>query len=200
MFNKNKKITFGKISQNIGQHNTNIEATIGFGKFGKSTVTKPVEIEECEDDIEQKQLKEVMGIAGFGKKAKTFDVEEMMEQVKKTARQITASTSASATVSKGSSDSEDDDEFIGPPIPDQLGVDDNNKSKGEEKEKDSDDSEGEGSDTEGDITKKIPASHEVCMNHGLKAITAISADPSGARLGKRLLIKYLMKVNYDFDN
>lgn len=71
------KITFGKISQNIGQNTTNIEATEGFGTFGKASTSssKPVDIVECEDDIEQKQLKEVMGIAGFGKKAKTFNVE-----------------------------------------------------------------------------------------------------------------------------
>lgn len=76
MFAKGK-ITFGKISQNIGQNTAKIEATEGFGKFGKasSSATKPVDIVELEDDVEQRQLKEVMGIVGFGKKAKTFDVE-----------------------------------------------------------------------------------------------------------------------------
>lgn len=74
---RGKKITFGKISANFGQNSKNDEPVESFGKFGKATVTpsKPVEIENLEDDLEHKEMKEIMGISGFGKKAKSFDVE-----------------------------------------------------------------------------------------------------------------------------
>lgn len=69
--NKGKKITFGKISSNFGQNSTVIEPTGSFGTFGPS---KPVQIESLEDDSEHQEMKQIMGIASFGKKAKSFDI------------------------------------------------------------------------------------------------------------------------------
>lgn len=76
MFRGSKKITFGKISANFAQNSSSVEPVGTFGKFGKNEVpNNPVAIEALEDDVESKQMKEVMGISGFGKKAKSFNVE-----------------------------------------------------------------------------------------------------------------------------
>lgn len=67
-----KKIKFGKISANFGQKATTIQPTGSIDSivdFGA-----PQAIEVLEDDKEGQQMKEVMGISAFGKKAKTFDI------------------------------------------------------------------------------------------------------------------------------
>lgn len=71
---KEKKISFGKISTNFGQNATVIQASGSIGTFEPSP-TKPVQIENIEDDNEHQQIKEIMGITTFGKKAKTFDIQ-----------------------------------------------------------------------------------------------------------------------------
>ncbi|GLV32263.1 uncharacterized protein CBL_11780 [Carabus blaptoides fortunei] len=186
---RGKKITFGKISANFGQNSKNDEPVESFGKFGKvaATPSKPVEIENLEDDLEHKEMKEIMGISGFGKKAKSFDVEEMLEQVKKTARQVTIAPPETKTDNHSKSESEDEEDLIGPPIPtstDEKSSDsqENTKSQAKEKHGDESSSDDDSDDEDSNIDKMIPASHEVSMNHGVKAVTAISSDPSGARL------------------
>lgn len=49
---------------------------VGFGTFGTdTTINKYNEaIEEIADDLENQHVKEIMGISGFGRKAKTFDI------------------------------------------------------------------------------------------------------------------------------
>lgn len=68
-----KKIQFGKISVNFGKNNASIEPT---GTIGKSSavVGQKTAIEVLEDDVEHQEMKEVMGISSFGKKAKTFNI------------------------------------------------------------------------------------------------------------------------------
>ncbi|KAB0792312.1 hypothetical protein PPYR_14271 [Photinus pyralis] len=167
-----KKISFGKISTNFGQNATVVEATGGFGTFGP-TPTKPIQIENLEDDnYEHQQMKEVMGIANFGKKAKSFDIKEMMAQVTKTAKEITRP--AEAANSSDSSDEEDDDDLIGPPVPKSFEF---GRGSTAASAPDSD------SETEtGEMPHFIPCERETIMTHGNKAITALSTDPSGARL------------------
>lgn len=115
----------------------------------------------------------------------------MLEQVKKTARQITAPPPAPVASNSGEEQNSDDDDdnLIGPSIP-KTSIDatktkpkksDNEDSTDSDSDKDSDDDE---DDNEDSILNRIPASHEVSMTHGTKAVTAISSDPSGARLGK----------------
>lgn len=65
-----KKIAFGKISVNFAQNAKVIESTDTIEKFGP----KVIETLE-EDDTESQQMKDVMGISSFGKKAKSFDVQ-----------------------------------------------------------------------------------------------------------------------------
>lgn len=170
----NKKISFGKISANFSQNSDKIEATGTFGTFGP-----PQAIQVLEDDTESQQMKNVMGISNFGKKAKSFDIKEMIAQVKATAKEITKQPEEEKVP-----DSEDDseDDFIGPPVPANLVI--QKEEKIAEKSKNSDDSDEE----EIDSNLFIPCTHEAQMVHGNKAVTALCVDPSGARLASGKVI------------
>ena len=90
----------------------------------------------------------------------------------------------------------EDDDFIGPPLPSSAVKESQTKVPDSQKESnkksrtgdsdsdddDDDDSENDSDDDDGNLKNKIPCSHEVTMTHGTKAVTAIAADPSGARL------------------
>ncbi|XP_018331183.1 gastrulation defective protein 1 homolog isoform X4 [Agrilus planipennis] len=181
-----KKINIGKISCNFGQNAEVVEATGKIGtieKISSGIQQKPIQIESLDDDNEQQTMKDIMGITTFGKKAKSFDVQEMMIQVTKTAREITKVPEADSKESDNSESSEDD-EFIGPPIPKFYGVQPEKETKKKLKEKlDDNTDEDEDSDSESEEQKGlIPCTHKAQMTHGNKAVTALSADPSGARL------------------
>lgn len=174
----NKKISFGKISSNFGENAEKIQATGTIGTFGP-----PKAIETVEDDTEAQQMKQVMGISSFGKKAKTFDIKEMVAQVKATAKEITKKpTEDKFEESEDESDDddeEDEDDLIGPPIPKNLAPNEDNTIK---KKMTGNDSDSDSSDEDTVDQLFIPCSHETKMSHGSKAVTAISVDPSGARL------------------
>lgn len=176
----NKKISFGKISSNFGQNAEKIQATGTIGVFGP-----PKAIEAVEDDTEAQEMKQVMGISSFGKKAKTFDIKEMIAQVKATAKEVTKKPEEDELQeSEDESDDDDEDDFIGPPIPKDL-VPNNVSTIVKKKVKGSDsDSDSNEEDTIDELF--IPCSHEAQMTHGSKAVTAISVDPSGARLASGL--------------
>lgn len=79
--NRKKVISFGKISKDFGKSTqtseTSSEETVsegGFTKFGKQSFQSQA-IEDLPDDTESKDLQDLMGISGFGKKAKSFDVQ-----------------------------------------------------------------------------------------------------------------------------
>lgn len=221
--NKAKKIiTFGKIGSTFGavqgesKENcvTADEQSTGFGKFGntsKPSIQLNVNCEEVdsvpETDHEDQRMKDIMGFGGFGKKSKQFNVEELLEEVTKTAKERSG-VNIDSTVEKlcplsitetedgkerklneGSEDSDDD--FIGPPVPPQLlhsvtdskVTDDDVRSKEGEREINNESSGDEdGDESDENLQSKIPASHEVCMLHGTKAVVAVAADPAGARL------------------
>ncbi|KAJ3663522.1 hypothetical protein Zmor_007776 [Zophobas morio] len=166
------KISFGKISANFGQNAEKIEPSGTIGTFGP-----PKAMELLEDDSkEQEHIKEVMGITSFGKKAKSFDIQEMMAQVKATARELTK-TSDPPLPEPPEDEDEDDDDLIGPPIPTDLFQ----STPDETQPRNPEDSDSESEDEEPDV-HFIPCSNEATMTHGNKAVTAISVDPSGARL------------------
>lgn len=171
-----KKISFGKISANFGQNASKIEPTGSIGTFGP-----PKAIEALEDDSEQQKMKNVMGISSFGKKAKSFDIKEMMAQVKQTAREVTKQPEEDKLSDDSEDSEEDDDELIGPPIPANLTNPEVTKSKPQKQNTNSDSDSDEDDDDEGDKLF-IPCTHEASMTHGTKAVTAVSVDPSGARL------------------
>lgn len=171
-----KKITFGKISSNFAENSVHIKATGTIGVFGP-----PKAIETIEEDDDRQKVKEVMGISSFGKKAKTFDIQEMIAQVKATAKELAPNKplddSDKTEDEDGSTDDEDgstdDDDFIGPPVPETL-----NNIADRNKESDDDDVEEHVESSE----FFMPIANETEMVHGTKAVTAISVDPSGARL------------------
>ncbi|XP_076075881.1 WD repeat-containing protein 70-like [Mytilus galloprovincialis] len=76
--------------------------------------------------------------------------------------------------------SSNDDEMIGPPLPPGFGpiVDDKLKQQSQKYDSEDDDSEEE----EETLDQKIPSSHEISLNHGSKTVSALTLDPSGARL------------------
>lgn len=130
--NSKKTITFGKISANLDKLTPEayIEtSSSGFGTFGKkreeNNVKKMDEIRP-EDEEETRSIQKLMGITGFGKKAKSFDVQEMMENITKTINSNKASTieqEKSDEVAESKKDEvNDDDDFIGPSIPSSLPV------------------------------------------------------------------------------
>lgn len=193
-----KIITFGKISGNLEKPATETPVEVsgsGFGTFGKKREENNVKkIEEIkpEDEEEIQNMQKLMGITGFGKKAKSFDVQEMLENITKTissnkAAALAADKSPDKSIKESkksdNEESDDDDDFIGPPLPPSVDSDAMKKSE-KEKEKDESDDDDESSDTEEEVTlrDKIPCTHEVSMTHGTKAVIAIAADPSGARL------------------
>jgi hypothetical protein len=89
MNKKGKPIHFGKIKINLattaattGSEIENEVVEGGFGTFnpqsGQST---------SDTDREAEEMKEVMGFSGFGKKAKQFNIEEMIDSAKKVAQE-----------------------------------------------------------------------------------------------------------------
>lgn len=213
-----KKPVFGKIALNLGglkldkpaeEQTTTTETTSGgFGAFGKKEVAEKADKlnhdkQEQEVDLvaeSDPDLASVMGFSGFGdsKKAKQFDMNQILEEAKVKARERNAAQNAAleaeaekiATApkpgpsacppkapikdAKKASDSEDsDDDFVGPPIPSEM-----KQSKDDDNSDDDDDDE----DDDNDLTKKIPTSHEVQLGHGERAVTSLAIDSSGARL------------------
>ncbi|XP_072948241.1 gastrulation defective protein 1 homolog [Epargyreus clarus] len=191
-----KPISFGKISFNLSTAaETEKDApTTGFGTFGRTPIQEQKEIEEIADDLESQHVHQVMGIRNFGKKAKNFNVEDMIEQAKKNAQEVNKRKEETKSVETTESIDDDEDELIGPPIPPQLlapgpekpkDVKDQRPDSTEEEKKSGDDSYDElsGSDDEElTLEKRIPNTHEVEMHHGTKAVVALAVDPSGARL------------------
>lgn len=130
-----------------------------------------------------------MGISGFGRKAKQFDLNEMIQ---------TARENAPKHVEKDE-EAVSDDEIIGP-MPTLVTVDPTAsarikdpskkaKKKGSDEDSDDDDDDDDKDSTDGadsgeedSVEYKVPASHEVEMRHGSKAVTALTSDASGARL------------------
>ncbi|XP_068624955.1 gastrulation defective protein 1 homolog [Battus philenor] len=198
-----KPISFGKISFNINKvEKADDSYASGFGTFGRTPIQEQKEIEEIADDLENQHVHQVMGIKNFGKKAKNFDIEELMEQARKTAQEAAKKkTETDAKDSSANSENEEDsnigppvppdilksdnEELIGPPIPKQM-LEGSSKVTRKENEEDSDEDsydELSGSDDEEtSFEKKIPNTHEVEMLHGTKAVIALAVDPSGARL------------------
>lgn len=128
-------------------------------------------IEDIEDDIESKKMQEIMGISGFGRKAKQFDINEMVNEAKKNAKPI-KEVAEESTKNEDENEEEEDNELIGP-MPTLMST---------KNDSDDDSDESEEDEKQDSLKYKIPSSHEVEMLHGTKAITALAIDSSGARL------------------
>ncbi|BFG03143.1 gastrulation defective protein 1 homolog [Drosophila madeirensis] len=178
------KISFGKIQLSINQsldgpnaganEKVNDSGSSGVGGFKKMDKQQMIrQIEDVTEDFESQHLKEVMGISGFGRKAaQVFDINEQIAKAKIT----------DPVVEKKREQEED---VIGPLPPAALeDTERDNSGEATNKVKDSDDesTSDEDSDDEQSLSKRIPYTHEVQMQHGLRAVLALAGDPSGARL------------------
>ncbi|XP_060046949.1 WD repeat-containing protein 70 [Erinaceus europaeus] len=180
------------------------------------------------------QLAVTMGFTGFGRKARTFDLEALFEQTRRTAversrktlearekeeemnrekelrrqtedveptssgsgairvRTESASRASSSSDSEDSSGSDDadDDEMIGPPLPQELTEDSAGRMEESvigpfpppHEEVESEDEDEDSEEEEESPVQKIPDSHEITLRHGTKTVSALGLDPSGARL------------------
>lgn len=126
--------------------------------------------------MENHHVKEIMGISEFGRKAKHFDINEMIAK----AREFAPRKPVEETVP-----TDDEDDYVGPAPPQELKDAIVKNSKRNTKGSDDDENESDESDSEDDedqLINNIPCSHEVKMNHGSKAVISLSSDASGARL------------------
>uniref|UniRef100_A0A671XWM4 WD repeat-containing protein 70 n=1 Tax=Sparus aurata TaxID=8175 RepID=A0A671XWM4_SPAAU len=152
----------------------------------------------------------VMGFSGFGKKARTFDLDAIFEQTRRTAIErsqhvlgrftstvrclvvilspaCVKQESESSSDSDSDSASDSDSELIGPPLPPQFTAkddDDDNECLRLPRRPghaDSTASSDEDEEEENPV-KKIPDTHEITLQHGTKTVSALGLDPSGARL------------------
>ncbi|XP_070562927.1 WD repeat-containing protein 70-like [Ptychodera flava] len=189
-------------------NNTN-QSISGFGSFGppkknpvpaRETSESPTSGDKDESK-ESDAMAEMMGFSGFGKKARTFDLEAMLAQTKKTAEEMRKTNfqeteNANDNKDSESSDDSDSDEEIGPPLPPgfstsaistekpktQPSTDTVKQSTAQRKEDSDEDDDSDDDDDELRLEKKIPATHEITLDHGDKTISALGIDPAGARL------------------
>ncbi|XP_077980953.1 WD repeat-containing protein 70-like [Glandiceps talaboti] len=159
-----------------------------------------MEDEKREETTESDTMAKMMGFSGFGKKARTFDLDAMLQQTKKTAQELSQKqlekvAEKSDSEESDSEDSDSDDE-IGPPLPPGFGTlskestqvsEDVIKRKSQSDDDDNDDDE---EDDEKVPERNIPVTHEINLEHGDKTISALGLDPAGARL---------VSGSFDFD-
>uniref|UniRef100_A0A3Q0SI45 WD repeat-containing protein 70 n=1 Tax=Amphilophus citrinellus TaxID=61819 RepID=A0A3Q0SI45_AMPCI len=161
----------------------------------------------------------VMGFSGFGKKARTFDLDAIFEQTRRTAIERSQHVLGKCVIthnvmrlfssysevqkkessSDSGSDSDSDSELIGPPVPPQHDDDDDDELvgpplppgyTGSTAHSDDDDDDDDDDEEEENPVKRIPDTHEITLQHGTKTVSALGLDPSGARL---------VSGGYDYD-
>ncbi|XP_058453185.1 gastrulation defective protein 1 homolog [Malaya genurostris] len=195
------KITFGKIQlKTPATENNELTASgSGFGSFGRiepqktavSSSNAASDVEKLSADLENSRMQELMGISGFGRKAKQFDINEMIQKAKQNAPKAEVDQNAIPGPSGDTSEADEDSETeaIGP-MPSLISSaesSNNTKSKKELKQHSAENSDDSDDDDEDDFDEdapinKIPNSHEVEMRHGSKAVISLAADASGVRL------------------
>lgn len=182
IMNSKKTITFGKISANlnksVSEEPVETSSSGGFGTFGKkreeNNVKKMDEIKP-EDEEETQNMQKMMGIMSFGKKAKSFDVQEMMENITKTINSNKQSVIEKEKpreivepkedkVSDNNDDDKDDDNFIGPPIPSLMLVT-SEATKDSNAEKKTEKTENDDDDDDDDNDKESEEEEEVCIQN-----------------------------------
>ena len=165
-------LTFVKEMDLAGDDEPDISAVMGFGSFGSSK-------------------------ASSSKKAKTFDLESMLAETRKTAKERFGTYEAEPSVedrpvmlpAKRPHDSRKDavvdpDDANGSS---KVGEKEGNSSENE----DDDDSDySDESEEEDDANDRLPVSSQVELKHGAKIISSVALDPSGARL---------VTGSYDYD-
>ncbi|XP_051971961.1 WD repeat-containing protein 70-like [Xyrauchen texanus] len=113
--------------------------------------------DRSDDDNSSKDadISSVMGFSGFGKKARTFDLEAMFEQTRRTAIERSQRV---------------------------LGEREQQEEARTVSQKEEPSTSTARGISEMTPVKRIPDSHEITLQHGMKSVSALALDPSGARL------------------
>uniref|UniRef100_T1ITA1 Uncharacterized protein n=1 Tax=Strigamia maritima TaxID=126957 RepID=T1ITA1_STRMM len=154
-------------------------------EFSNAGYLDESEEKEKKTDEKMDDLTAIMGFSGFGngKKAKTFDFDAIFEQTKRTAIEYSKKTldarnedehPPETTENDDKNDKADadsalteTDDFIGPPLPPVPDIDNDTKIS---------------TIVEDYMNEmEIPITHEIELQHGVKAISSLSLDPAGSR-------------------
>lgn len=87
-----------------------------------------------------------------------------------TSKELKKPSAAPAPVKDKTHSDSDDEELIGPPVPESTSRENDDESEEEEEEE------------EDNLASKLPTTHVCELKHGERGITALAIDPSGARL------------------
>uniref|UniRef100_A0A6Q2ZPK5 WD repeat-containing protein 70 n=1 Tax=Esox lucius TaxID=8010 RepID=A0A6Q2ZPK5_ESOLU len=139
-------------------------------------------------DTSDGDMASVMGFSGFGKKARTFDLDAIFEQTRRTAiersqqvlgeQNVIDSELIGPPVPKQSTGLDEDDDLVGPPLPPGY--------RGSTADVEEDDDDEDVQDDDDDVSVFLfPLHKEKTTN-----VSALALDPSGARL---------VTGGYDFD-
>ncbi|XP_046851509.1 WD repeat-containing protein 70-like isoform X2 [Xenia sp. Carnegie-2017] len=133
------------------------------------------------DDEKKDSMSSLMGFSGFGKKARQFDINEMMAVAKR--RVADAYEEKRKIRDDLDVDADDETLYVTMPSCNETPSDNIRVSQIEKaKDDDSDDEDNLEDDAEDGIASIVPCSHEISLGHGAKTVSALSLDTSGARL------------------
>lgn len=113
------------------------------------------------------EMSKMMGFSGFGKKARTFDLESLFDHTRRV-----AAGKFQASLKKDIDNDLLKEENLERPSEKDL-IPDSNENKDVDDDEDEEDF---------NRYSEIPASHEIELNHGQKSVSALALDPNGARL------------------
>ncbi|CAB3998211.1 WD repeat-containing 70 [Paramuricea clavata] len=142
-----------------------------------TTQNNPSPSSSKEQEGSQEGVSSLMGFSGFGRKARQFDINEMMAIAKRRA----ADAAEEKSKAKGDDDDLSDDEapFVIMPPGKEPSENDMSTREGRKENKDSDDDDDSDSES---MESSIPCSHEITLEHGAKTVSALSLDTSGSRV------------------
>uniref|UniRef100_A0A1A8S8T9 WD repeat-containing protein 70 n=3 Tax=Nothobranchius TaxID=28779 RepID=A0A1A8S8T9_9TELE len=180
-----------KVDEDAMADGEDIGSVMGFSGFGKKArtfdfdaifeQTRRTAIERSQRVLEERQKDTQMEEDG-----------ESSSSVKPSGHKQKKKAAASSSKEKNESSSDDsdsdselirppkeeeDDDAVGPPLPPGY-----RGSTAESEDEDDEDEEETQDDDDDNPVKKIPATHEITLEHGTKTVSALALDPSGARL------------------
>uniref|UniRef100_A0A8C4PZM9 WD repeat-containing protein 70 n=1 Tax=Eptatretus burgeri TaxID=7764 RepID=A0A8C4PZM9_EPTBU len=160
------------------------------GGGDENTMMERGEESEEERDVEEgeSEVANVMGFGGFGKKARTFDLQAIFEQTRRTAMERSRHVLAEREEEQEEGRGREETRHVPVSVPSPLLPIQTNKPRPSVRATDADaesDEDEDSVDDENDeetIEDRIPASHEITLHHGNKTVFALSLDPAGARI------------------
>ncbi|KAJ4926400.1 hypothetical protein JOQ06_008574 [Pogonophryne albipinna] len=170
----------------------------------------PNKVDEASDDMSgDGEMASIMGFSGFGKKARTFDLDAIFESTRRTAIERTQRVLEERQKVEEMEEKGESSKSVKPSAHTQR---DKLAAAASRRKQESDSSSDSGSDSDSDSeligpplppqykaeedddersrvpddddnpVKKIPDTHEITLQHGTRTVSALALDPSGARL------------------